>query len=85
MEVLKTVELADFAEKMPKEYGKNGRVGRLRREKCHKNGNGNPEKREFECCCSTASELKPLQYKVLLLCQSREKRICKVTFFFECF
>ena len=31
------------------------------------------------------SELKPLQWNVLLLCQSQEKRICEVTLFFRMF
>ena len=44
MGILKTVELADFAEKNAKRIHilKTRRVGKLRREKCQKNGN--PEK-----------------------------------------
>ena len=83
MEVLKTVELADFAEKNAKRIRKTVGLADFAEKNATRMGMG-ILKKESSNVVVRPSELKPLQYKVLLLCQSREKRICKVTFFFEC-
>ena len=85
MGILKTVELADFAEKNAKRIRSLKTVGLADfREKSQKNGNG-MLKNENSNVVVRQSELKPLHCNVLLLCQSQEKRICERSLFFECF
>ena len=84
MGILKTVELVDFAEKNAKRItnSENGRVGKLGREKCQKNGNGMLKNENLNVVVRP-SELKPLCCNVLSLWQLQEKRICEVSLFFS--
>ena len=86
MGILKTVELADFAEKNAK------RIRILKTVELADFAEKNAKRRGMECWKNEnsnvvvrPSKLKPLQCNVLLLCPSQEKRICEVPLFFRMF
>ena len=84
MGILETVELADFAEKNSKRIRILKTVGLA--DFAEKNAKRmGTLKNESSNVFVRPSELKPLQCNVLLLCQSQEKRMCKLSLFFRMF